>query len=84
MLNQGRVSRCANERGQAFVELVMVLPLFLLIIAALIFFGRVLYVKIAADMPSYDACRGDRGATTWMIRRCVAGLETLKGFYINP
>ena len=33
--------------GQAYIELVMVLPMFLIVIAALIMFGRVLYVKIA-------------------------------------
>lgn len=65
----------------------MVLPIFLLVIAALIFFGRVLYVKIALDMASYDACRaavealrpGD-GITQGM----TAGRQTLAGFYLNP
>ena len=46
-----------SQGGQAYIELVMVLPLFLIVIAALILFGRVLYVKIALDMASYDACR---------------------------
>ncbi len=76
-----------SERGQAYIELVMVLPLFLIVIAALIFFGRVLYIKIALDMASYDACRaaveslqpGD-GISQGMI----AGQETLKGFNLNP
>ena len=76
----------ATERGQAYVELVMVLPLFLMVIAALIFFGRVLYVKIALDMASYDACRAavealqpDAGISQGLI----AGRETLRGFYLN-
>ncbi len=56
------------ERGQAYVELVMVLPLFLMVIAALIFFGRVLYVKIAlerATMPAVPRSkRSSRGTAS--------------------
>ncbi len=85
-----QVARCHSrngEKGQAYIELVMVLPLFLIVIAALIFFGRVLYVKIALDMASYDACR----AAVEALRRgdgvsqgSIAGRETLKGFFLNP
>ncbi len=86
-LGRRRVERRANESGQAFVELVIVLPLFLLVIAALIFFGRVLYVKIALDMSSYDACRAAVEALRpgdGISQGIFAGLETLKGFYLNP
>ena len=73
--------------GQAYIELVMALPLFLIVIAALIFFGRVLYVKIALDMASYDACRAAVEALQpgdGVAQGMVAGRETLKGFYLNP
>ncbi len=75
-----------TEHGQAYVELMLVLPLFLLTVAALIFFGRVLYVKIALDMASYDACRAaveamDGGAG--MSQGYTAGVSTLQGFYLN-
>lgn len=73
--------------GQAYIELVMVLPLFLIVIAALIFFGRVLYVKIALDMASYDACRAAVEALRpgdGVSQGMIAGRETLRGFYLNP
>ncbi len=65
----------------------MVLPLFLLVVAALIFFGRVLYVKIALDMASYDACRAAIEALRegdGISQGMIAGRETLRGFYLNP
>ena len=76
-----------SQSGQAYVELVMVLPLFLIVIAALILFGRVLYVKIALDMASYDACRAAVEALQpgdGVSQGLVAGRETLRGFYLNP
>jgi TadE-like protein len=76
-----------HPSGQAYVELVMVLPLFLIVIAALIFFGRVLYVKIALDMASYDACRAAVEALQpgdGVSQGLIAGRETLNGFHLNP
>ncbi len=76
-----------SQSGQAYIELVMVLPLFLVVIAALILFGRVLYVKIALDMASYDACRAAVEALQpgdGVSQGLVAGHETLKGFNLNP
>ena len=75
------------DSGQAYIELVMVLPLFLIVIAALIFFGRVLYVKMALDMASYDACRAAveaLRASDGISQGMISGQETLKGFYLNP
>ena len=65
----------------------MVLPLFFIVIAALVLFGRVLYVKIALDMASYDACRAAVEALRagdGIAQGMTAGQETLKGFYLNP
>ena len=64
----------------------LVLPLFLLTIAALIFFGRVLYVKLALDIATYDACRaavealdGEDG----IAQASTAGKNTVRGFFLN-
>ena len=60
----------------------MVLPLFLLVISALVFFGRVLYVKIALDMTSYDACRAAVEALQpgdGVSQGLIAGQATLQG-----
>ena len=76
-----------REAGQAYIELVMVLPLFLIVIAALIFFGRLLYVKIALDMASYDACRAAVEALRpgdGVAQGMTAAQETLAGFHLNP
>jgi len=79
--------RLSSEHGQAYVELVMVLPIFLIVLAALIFFGRVLYVKIALDMASYDACRAAVEALMGyegIAQGTTAGQQTLAGFHLNP
>jgi Flp pilus assembly protein TadG len=76
-----------SETGQTYIELVMVLPLFLMVIAALILFGRVLYVKMALDMTSYDACRAAVEALRpgdGVSQGMIAGQATLRGFYLNP
>jgi TadE-like protein len=76
-----------DESGQAFVELVLILPFLFITIAALIFFGRVLYAKIALDMASYDACRAAVEALLpgdGLEQGLTAGRETLSGFYMNP
>ncbi len=75
-----------NERGQAMVEFILILPFLFIILAALIFFGRLIYATIALDMASYDACRAaveslrrDDGQTQGL----VAGRETLNGFSMS-
>ncbi len=75
-----------RESGQAYIELVLVLPLFLLTVAALIFFGRVLYIKIALDMASYDACRAAVEAmdgSAGISQGYTAGMNTLQGFNLS-
>lgn len=75
-----------GERGQALVEFVLILPFMFLILAALIYFGRLIYATIALDMASYDACR----AAVESLRRddgqkqgLTAGRETLNGFSMS-
>ncbi len=74
------------ERGQAMVEFILILPFLFLILAALFYFGRLIYATIALDMASYDACRAaveslrrDDGQTQGL----VAGRETLNGFSMS-
>lgn len=77
---------CRDQHGQAYIEFILVLPLILLTIAALIFFGRVLYVKIALDMASYDACRAAVEAMQGgdgLAQGQSAGQNTLRGFNLN-
>lgn len=75
-----------DDVGQGYIEFMLVLPLFLITLAGLIFFGRVLYVKLALDMATYDACRaaveamqGDDG----IAQGTRAGHNTLRGFNLN-
>lgn len=75
-----------GERGQALVEFILILPFLFLILAALIYFGRLIYATIALDMASYDACR----AAVEALRRddgqsqgLTAGRETLNGFSMS-
>lgn len=74
------------ERGQALLEFVLILPFLFIILAALIYFGRLIYANIALNMASYDACR----AAVESLRRddgqaagLTAGRETLDGFSMN-
>ncbi|MCC7163500.1 MAG: pilus assembly protein [Anaerolineae bacterium] len=75
-----------DQSGQGYIEFMLVLPLFLLTIAGLILFGRVLYVKLALDMTTYDACRAAVEAmdqTDGIAQGNAAGRNTLHGFFLN-
>lgn len=81
-----RATRFTDQGGQAYIEFMLVLPLFLITVAALIFFGRVLYVKIALDMAAYDACRAAVEAMQrddGLSQGGIAGHTTLRGFNLN-
>lgn len=75
-----------ERRGQAYVEFVMILPVLLILLAAVIFFGRILYLKIAIDMASYNGIRTavealDHGAA--VHQGYTAARNTLAGFHIH-
>lgn len=75
-----------DASGQGYIEFMLVLPLFLLTIGALIFFGRVLYVKLALDMTTYDACRAAVEALDGkdgVAQGNAAGKNTLRGFFLD-
>ena len=74
------------QQGQALLEFVLILPFLFIILAALIYFGRLVYASMALNMASYDACRAaveslrrDDGQTQGL----TAGRETLEGFSMN-
>jgi Flp pilus assembly protein TadG len=76
-----------NERGQAYLEFIILLPLVLLLIAGVIFFGRVLYVKIALDNAAYDGSRaGVESLNTGreLQQASNAARWTLAGYHLDP
>jgi hypothetical protein len=80
--------RCkASEQGQAYVELLLVLPLYVVLIAGAIHFGRAWYARVGAEMAAYDGTRTAIEAMgeargTW--QGVIAARETLAGFYLDP
>jgi len=75
-----------GSKGQALAEFVMVLPLLLVVLAGLIFFGRLLYVRIALDMASYDCVRTAveaLEANAGITQGRIAALNTLSGFGLD-
>ena len=81
---QGQAPR--QSSGQAYVELVLVLSLLSLIIAGVLFFGSVLYTKLAVSMASYDGARAavealHEGAGVGQGRE--AARVTLEGFHMS-
>ena len=75
-----------DTRGQALIEFVASLFVLLVILAGLIFFGRVLYVRIGLDMASYDGVRAASAAldaSAGITQGRVAALNTLVGFGLD-
>ena len=75
-----------ERRGQAYIEFIMILPVLLILLAGVIFFGRILYLKIAIEMASYNGIRTavealDHGAAVY--QGCTAAGNTLAGFHIH-
>ncbi len=78
-------SRVTFENGQALVELALVLPLFLLLIAGALWFGPQAYAKLASDTMSYDcatAASQSLEAALGAKQGRVAAYETGSGFRI--
>lgn len=78
-------SQSRNEHGQALVELALVLPFFLLLIAGAMWFGPQAYAKLASDTMSYDcatAASQSLDATLGVKQGRVAAYETGQGFRI--
>jgi uncharacterized protein (UPF0333 family) len=84
-----RAGGCTTqEAGQAYLEFLLILPLLLALIAGILYFGRVLYAKIAVDNAAYDCVRTaaeamqQDGAQGRYQGETVA-INTLEGFYLN-
>jgi len=78
-------SRNTPENGQALVELALVLPFFLLLIAGAMWFGPQAYAKLASDTMSYDcatAASQSLDASLGVKQGRVAAHETGSGFRI--
>jgi len=76
-----------RQRGQSYVEFIIVLPLFLILIAGIIGFGRLLYAKLAVEAAAWSGARHavatlerDRGVN----QAYQAARHTLSGFALNP
>jgi Flp pilus assembly protein TadG len=76
-----------REAGQAYVEFVLVLPLFLLIIVGVVGFGQLVYAKLALEAAAWSGARHavatlnqNRG-----LQQAQLGIRyTLNGFALNP
>jgi len=82
-----RQLRESNERGQAYVEVLLLLPLYIVLIVGATYFGRAWYARIAAEMAAYDGARTAieaMGEPRGVWQGIVAARETLAGFYLNP
>ena len=75
------------RRGQSYVEFVIVLPLFLIIIAGIVGFGQLLYTKLATEAAAWS---GTRHAVATLnqqrgLNQAYLGARyTLAGFGLNP
>jgi Flp pilus assembly protein TadG len=76
-----------SQNGQSYVEFIIVLPLFLIVIAGIIGFGRLLYTKLAVEAAAWSGARHavatldrDRGIN----QAHQATRHTLSGFALDP
>jgi len=76
------------DSGQSYVEFLMILPILLLFVAGILYFGRVLYTRVAVDMAAYDCVRTSaeamRGGGQAEYQGITAARNTLRGFYLDP
>jgi len=76
-----------SEKGQASVELLLLVMGMVMITSAIIFFGRVLYVNLAVQAAAYDGARVavetlSLGRGVWEARQAVE--YTLYGWHLDP
>ena len=68
------------------LEMALVLPLFIILAAGVLYFGKVLYAYIAADMASYDCVRTSAEALhagNGQQQGRTAAIDTMRGFYMS-
>jgi len=76
-----------SEAGQGSVELLLLIPGVLVLLAGILYFGRLLYCDIATQMAAYDGARAavetlDGGRGPHQGR--VAAHVTLAGWLLDP
>jgi hypothetical protein len=76
-----------SEAGQASIELLLLIPGVLVILAGMLYFGRLFYCDVATQMAAYDGARAavetlDAGRGPRQAR--VAVRRTLEGWLLNP
>ena len=79
--------RGIREEGQAYVEFLLVMPLYIVLIVGATYFGRAWYAKIAAEVAAYDGTRTAieaMGEPQGVWQGMVAARQTLAGFYLDP
>ena len=82
-----RLRHGVGERGQAYVEFLLVMPLYIVLIVGATYFGRAWYAKIAAEVAAYDGTRTAieaMGEPQGVWQGLVAARQTLAGFYLDP
>jgi len=68
------------------IEMALVLPLFIILAAGVLYFGKVLYAYIAADMAAYDCVRTAAEALhagSGQMQGRTAAIDTVRGFYMS-
>ena len=76
-----------RERGQAYIEFVLVLPLFLIVIAGVVGFGQMLYTKLALSGAAWSGSRHAIAtlSQTRGVNQAYQGVRyALDGFGLNP
>jgi hypothetical protein len=79
--------RQVNASGQAYIEFLLVLPLFLTIIAGVIGFGQAMYVKLATEASAWSGTRHGTATLNYyrgVWQSMIGARYTLHGFALNP
>ena len=82
-----RGRRAQIDRGQAYVEFVLVLPLFLIVIAGVVGFGQVLYTKLAMEAAAWSGARhavATLNQNRGVSQAYLGARYALDGFGLNP
>jgi hypothetical protein len=56
-LGRARARRGGSEAGDSYLEMLVVMPLLMLVIVAVAYFGRVLYAHLVAEVAAYSCTR---------------------------
>ena len=86
-LNRVRRALGRGQRGQSYVEFILVLPLLLLLVAGSVSFGHYLYAQLAVEAACWSGAR-HAVATLSQERGLQQGYDavryTLQGFGVDP